>query len=95
MPPTPPEVRSLLPSKAKQAVEDYLFQRIVEEGLHYNYRVRYQLPHALAEFREGDEYARGLLFDCYDRALKRFEKEYPLAAHPEGGVYRQGFPRNP
>ncbi len=72
------DIDLMLPSKAKVALTQLLFERIVSSGIYENAKPRFDYVCALATVENMGEYARRIMPECFRSAETKFDTVYPL-----------------
>lgn len=88
---TPPDVRSLLPSATRRAVEAWYVERIAAT-LDYRAMPTYTILDALVDAERMGDYASSIAISCWDAARLTFDREHPLRWDNDlQRAYREGL----
>lgn len=85
-----PNLTTLLPSKAREALEAYFFERLCNARRGHTGNPLYNILDALEDFHEDTlhtHWLREALQQTYESAFRRWEREHPYQRNPETGAY--------
>lgn len=86
------DTRPLMPSEAKRQLTELLLKRLEQAPLNWYASPIFAYSDAFKLIFEDDDYARSILFHCYEDALRQYERLHPKQWDLENQkAFRQGI----
>ncbi len=80
------DLRSMLPAQAKQALYDWCLKQMEASRLNGYLNPTFNVTDALRAV-ESDDWARSIAAECYDKALKEYERRHPV--YSDAGMFKR------
>lgn len=90
---TLPDIRSMLPSQAREALKAYFLRRLKESGLNYLGDPRYSRSSAeyIRDLGPLEGWASSAIYAIYTEAEQEYDRQHPKFFLPGGGIGREGL----
>lgn len=86
------DLPTLLPSKAKERLEQFFFERLLTRGVNWRSHPNYTYLDALEDTRDQSDWVSSIVHDCFERAMKRYDASHPLCwSNERQRAFRQGI----